>query len=166
MPTAWKEGADLIDDAGTLADQSLAHVMECLQIQLIGSLRRHELYRWPLHRLSDRLCVAEVVLLPLRIRTHVLRWHQPGIVTEPMELAAKMMRPDTSLHANQAWRHVRTSCFHLATRPHLTQHDRAAHIKAYNVERVLTDIDANYGDGGVDCLRHGVLLVFGAPCQL
>src|SRR3954467_5510580 len=76
-----------------------------------------------------------------------------------------MMRPDTSLHADQAWRHVRKSCFHLATRPLLMQHDRAAVIKAYNVERVLADIDANHGDGGVDCLRHGLLLVFGAPCQ-
>jgi hypothetical protein len=33
------------------------------------------------------------------------------------------------------------------------------------VERVLTDIDADYGDCGIEFLRHGVLLVFGAPCQ-
>ncbi|MFZ0812797.1 hypothetical protein, partial [Bradyrhizobium sp.] len=25
--------------------------------------------------------------------------------------------------------------------------------------------DANHGNCGVECLRHGVLLVFGAPCQ-
>jgi hypothetical protein len=55
---------------------------------------------------------------------------------------------------------------HLATRPLLPQHDRAALIKANNVERVLADIDADYGDRGVEYLRHGVLLVFGAPCQL
>jgi hypothetical protein len=34
-----------------------------------------------------------------------------------------------------------------------------------NVERVLTDIDADNGNPGV-LLRHGVFLVFGAPCQL
>jgi hypothetical protein len=34
------------------------------------------------------------------------------------------------------------------------------------VERVLADIDADHGDRGIGCLRHGVLLVFGAPCQL
>jgi hypothetical protein len=34
------------------------------------------------------------------------------------------------------------------------------------VEGVLANIDADYGDHGFECLRHGVLLVFGAPCQL
>jgi len=34
------------------------------------------------------------------------------------------------------------------------------------VERVLADINADYGDCTVGILRHGVLLVFGAPCQL
>ena len=45
------------------------------------------------------------------------------------------------------------------------QHDRAALIVAHDVERVLTDIDADYGDCGIELLRHGVLLVFGAPGQ-
>jgi hypothetical protein len=54
----------------------------------------------------------------------------------------------------------------LATRPLLPQHDRAALIKANDVEGVLANIDADYGDHGFECLRHGVLLVFGAPCQL
>ena len=57
-------------------------------------------------------------------------------------------------------------CFHLATRPLLTQHNRTALIEANDVERVLADIDADYGNCSVECLRHGVLLVFGAPCQL
>jgi hypothetical protein len=34
------------------------------------------------------------------------------------------------------------------------------------VERVLADIDADHGDRGIGCLRHGALFVFGAPCQL
>src|SRR6516225_1205783 len=34
-----------------------------------------------------------------------------------------------------------------------------------DVESVLTDIDADYGGRSVELLRHGVLLVFGAPCQ-
>ena len=37
-------------------------------------------------------------------------------------------------------------CLHLATRPFLTQHDRAALIVADDVERVLADIDADHGD--------------------
>jgi len=46
------------------------------------------------------------------------------------------------------------------------QHDGAARIVAHDVERVLANIDADHGDRGIGCLRHGVLLVFGAPCQL
>jgi hypothetical protein len=48
----------------------------------------------------------------------------------------------------------------------LPQHDGAARIVAHDVERVLADIDADHGDRGIGCLRHGALLVFGAPCQL
>jgi hypothetical protein len=32
-------------------------------------------------------------------------------------------------------------------------------------QRVLADIDADHGDRSVEFLRHGVLLVFGAPGQ-
>jgi hypothetical protein len=48
----------------------------------------------------------------------------------------------------------------------LPQHDGAARIVAHDVERVLADIDADDGDRAIGYLRHGVLLVFGAPCQL
>jgi hypothetical protein len=34
------------------------------------------------------------------------------------------------------------------------------------VERVLADIDADHGDRGIGCLRHGVLLSLAPPCQL
>jgi hypothetical protein len=36
----------------------------------------------------------------------------------------------------------------------------------HDVERVLADIDADHGDRRVEFLRHGVLLVLSAPCQL
>ena len=52
------------------------------------------------------------------------------------------------------------------SRPLLTQHDRAALIVANDVECVLTDIDAEDGNGSWDGLGHGVLLVVGTPCQL
>jgi hypothetical protein len=76
------------------------------------------------------------------------------------------MCADAGFHADQARRYVGEPRFHLATRPLLPQHDGAARIVAYDVERALADIDADDGDRGIGCLRHGVLLVFGAPCQL
>jgi hypothetical protein len=41
-----------------------------------------------------------------------------------------MMRANAGFHADQARRHVGKSCLHLAARPLLPQHDRAAWIKA------------------------------------
>jgi hypothetical protein len=67
-PALQQEGAYLVDDAGALADQSLAHTVQGLQVELIGGFRGDELHRRPLHRLGDGLGITEVVLLSLRIR--------------------------------------------------------------------------------------------------
>jgi len=40
-------------------------------------------------------------------------------------------------------------------RDHLTQRDRAALIKPNNMERVLADFDADYGDCSLECLSPG-----------
>src|SRR6266481_5867686 len=76
------------------------------------------------------------------------------------------MCADAGFHADQARWYIGEPRFHLATRPLLPQHDGAARIVAHGVERVLADIDADHGDRGIGYLRHGVLLVLGAPCQL
>src|ERR1700674_1260119 len=76
------------------------------------------------------------------------------------------MRPDAGFHADQARRYIGGPRLPLATRPLLPQRDGAARIVAHDVERVLADIDADHGDRGIGYLRHSVLLVFGAPCQL
>src|SRR6266496_5919406 len=89
-----------------LTNRSRTRCSACRSVELIGGLRRHELHRWPLHGLGDRLRVAEVVLLALRIGAHILRRHQPSIVTKTLELATEMMCPDASLHPDQAGRHV------------------------------------------------------------
>jgi hypothetical protein len=60
-----QEGANLINDAGALSDQSLAHPVQRLQVKLIGGLRRHKLHRWTLYRFGNRLRIAEVILLSL-----------------------------------------------------------------------------------------------------
>jgi|SRR5215831_6732669 len=56
-----QEGADLI--TGTLTDPSFTHAVERLEVNLLGDLRRDELHGRALHRLGDRLGIAEVVLL-------------------------------------------------------------------------------------------------------
>jgi len=87
------------------------------------------------------------------------------MVAKAVELATEMMRADAGLHADQTGRHVGKTGLHLAARPFLAQHNGTTLIVAYDVERVLADIDANHGDCNVECLGHGVLLAFGAPSQ-
>jgi hypothetical protein len=53
---------------------------------------------------------------------------------------------DANAHANLAPWQIGMPCFHLAARSFLAQHDGAAIIVANDVERVLADTDANYGD--------------------
>ena len=141
-----QEGADLIDDAGALADQSLAHTVQRLQVELVGGLDCDELHGRALDSLGDGFRIAEVVLLSLRIGAHVLRRHQSGVVAKHLELATEMMRADAGLHPDQARRQVGEPRFHLAARPLLPQHDGSALIVAHDVERVLADIDADDGD--------------------
>src|SRR4051795_824525 len=77
-----------------------------------------------------------------------------------------MMRTDAGLHADQARGHIGKACFDLATRPLLTQHNCAAIIQTDDVERVLTDIDADYGNRNLCCRSHGVLLVLAPLASL
>src|SRR5207248_10792100 len=77
-----------------------------------------------------------------------------------------MVSANAGFHADQARRHVGKPCLDLATRPLLMQNDSTTRIVGNNVERVLANIDADYGDCSIEYLRHDVLLVFGAPCQL
>ena len=102
MPRSKRKARDLIDDAGALADQSLMHPVQGLQIELSDSLGCHKLHRRALYGLGNRLCVTEVVLLPLRIGRCVFSRHQPGIMAKCRQLPAQMMGPDASFHADQA----------------------------------------------------------------
>src|SRR6185369_14132414 len=70
-----------------------------------------------------------------------------------------MMRTDAGLHADQARGHIGKACFDLTTRPLLPQHDCATTIEPNDVERVLTDINADYGNRTLCCRSHGVLLI-------
>ena len=72
--------------------------MKRLKVELISGLRRNELHRWTLHRFANRLRIAEVVLLSLRIGAHILGGHQPRVVTKRLQLSTEMMRTNARLH--------------------------------------------------------------------
>src|SRR5256714_3972355 len=139
IPALQQERADLIDDAGALTHQSLAHPMQGLQIKLVGRLGRDKFHRRALHCFSDRFRIAIVILVTFAIRPHVFRRHQPGVVAKRLKFATEMMRPGAGLHANQTRRQVGKPRFHLATRPLLAQHQGSTPILADDVERILAD---------------------------
>ena len=66
--TLQQEGTDLVDDAGTLAYQALAHTMQRLQVQLIGCLAATKLHETTMEDRSSR-----------RMRTLVtqMAWSRP-----------------------------------------------------------------------------------------
>jgi hypothetical protein len=99
-----------------------------LQIKLIGRLGCDELHSRTLHRLGNGLRVPKVVLLAFRIRSHVLRRHQPGVVAKPLKFATKMVRPGAGLQADEARRQIGKPRFHLASRPLLAQHQGSTPI--------------------------------------
>src|SRR5262245_37294582 len=60
-----EKAADLIDDRGPLANQAVAHAMQRLKIELLVRLCRDAPSRGTLHGFSDRMRIAEVVLVGL-----------------------------------------------------------------------------------------------------
>src|SRR5260370_11073646 len=103
---------------------------------------------------------------PFGIGAHVPRRHQPRIVPQRVKLATEMMSTDAGVQADQARWHVGKPYLHSVARPLLTQHNCAAIVRANNVERVLTDIDADYGNRSLFCRRHGMLLVLAPLASL
>jgi hypothetical protein len=99
--TLQQEGTDLVDDAGTLAYQALAHTMQRLQVQLIGRFGSDELHGWSLDSFSNCFSIAEIVLLAFALRFDVLAWHEPCVVAKRMQPAAEVMGSDAGLHADQ-----------------------------------------------------------------
>jgi hypothetical protein len=141
-----QESTDLVDDAGTLADQTLAHAVQRLQVQLVGRFGGDELHGRALDCFGDCFSVAEIVLLPFAIWFDVLRWHEPCVVAKRMQPAAEVMGSDAGLHADQARRQVRESSSNLAARPSLAHDDGTTLIQADDVKRILADIDAHGGN--------------------
>src|SRR6202000_776293 len=66
---------------GAPPDQLRAQPEQHQRRLLFLALDRHELHRWPAHRLAQRLGVAAIVLVALDVGLDVLRRHQLHLVT-------------------------------------------------------------------------------------
>jgi hypothetical protein len=68
---AGSDGRLKTSPAAVLRSGGVKLTMPRLQVELFSGLRRDELHPRALHRLGDHRCIAEVVLLPLRIGANV-----------------------------------------------------------------------------------------------
>ena len=153
-----QEGADLVDNRRTLADQVGAHPMQGLQVELLLRLGRDEAHGRALHGLGDGFRVAEVVLVALEEGLHVSGRHQSRVVAECFEPPAQVVGTNTGLHADEAGWQVGEPCFELSARQLMAQHDGTALAEADEVEGVLADVDTEHGDGVFGLAWHGGLL--------
>jgi hypothetical protein len=72
----------LTDDRGPLANQAVADAMQCLKIKLLIGLCRDAPCRRTLHGFSDRMRIAEVILVGLPKGLGIDRRHLPHVVTD------------------------------------------------------------------------------------
>jgi hypothetical protein len=71
------------------------------------------------------------------------------------------MRADAGFHADQSGRHICKPNFNLTTRPFLPQDNRAPLVEARDMERVLSDIDAEV-QGRAAAAQAGISADFAA----
>src|SRR5262245_61541633 len=75
-------------------------------------------------------------------------------MSKRVETAAEMMSTDTGLHPHQAWRHIGKSGLPWPAGRVLGRYSRTLPIMADDMERVLSNIHADYGNRGPGLLRH------------
>ena len=124
-----------------------------MQHQTALLLRRfdlHEAHGRPSHRLTDRLGVSGIVLVALDVGLHVLRRHQPHLMTEFRQFTRPIMGRCAGFHANQARRQRLEELQHLAAPKLLANDDLLGHVDPVNLEHVLGDIQTDRGNLHVD----------------
>ena len=64
-PTFQKKATNLIDHCGPLTNKALPHPVQRLQIQLLVGFGWNKASCRPLHGLSYRMSISEIILVPL-----------------------------------------------------------------------------------------------------
>ncbi len=102
-PELRKVSADDIDYRGLLADEQVTGTVQRQAALLLRRFGRDEPHVRPSDRLTDRFGIGGVVLMPLYIRLHVRRRHQPNSVAKRMEFprpACQVEEPSTASKAD------------------------------------------------------------------
>jgi hypothetical protein len=139
-PELGKMGPDCIDHRGLLADEQMADAVQHQTALLLGGLGRHEPHIGPGDRLANGLCVSRVILLPLDVRLHIGRRHQPHGMTQCLELARPMVRRTAGFDTDKTWRQLLEERQDIATFQLPANNHLSAGVNAVNLENRLGDI--------------------------
>src|SRR5215467_7128496 len=91
--------------------------------------------------------LARAMASRLRCAKRLEAWWIQGVMPKWLDLAGYVMRARPGFQANKAGRQIDKPADELAWRYLEAHGDRAALIKADQVERVLADVQADGGDG-------------------
>jgi hypothetical protein len=130
-----KMSADGIDHRGLLADQQVAGPMQRQATLLLACFGCHKPHIGSGNRLTDRLGVNRIVLMPLHIGRHVGRRHQANGVAKRLQFARPMMRRGTGFDADQARRQLLEERQNVAPLNLAAKRNIALRIDAVNLEK-------------------------------
>ena len=130
-------------------DQTGADPMQRKQVALLRRLHGNEVHRRTLHSLGDGFGIAVVVLVAFDEGLHILRRHEPRIVTQRIQPTRNMMCTRAGFHADHALRCVRQSLEQLTARDFGAHDKLAALVLAYQMKRRLADIDTDDRTGAL-----------------
>src|SRR5262249_49742047 len=157
-----------IDHCGPLTNKTRPHSVQCLQIQLLVGFGWNKASCRPLHGLSYRMGISEIILVPLPKRLCIGGRNLLHIVTKPGKLTSNIVCCHSCFDANEAgWQGGRFASLD-AMRPRETfSRSTMARIETDHVKCALAHIYPN-GDRCVKrgCARHGVLLLLTSPHAL
>jgi hypothetical protein len=138
-----QERSQLVDYGRSSRDETIAHTMDGLQVQLVVRLDRDETHVLPADSLRDGLGIEEVVLVRLHERPHELSRDQLHIMALLSQGTAEEVSPRTRFHTNQRALHVGGEGNELLLRELLPQQHLARCAQSYEVKRRLAKIDTN-----------------------
>src|SRR5262249_273813 len=143
-PPLWPNHAELgqmsaqsVHQTRTLAHQPLPATVQKHGSLLVRRLDRHKTHRRAPNSLANRFRIGGIVLIALDVRLHVLRRHQPHLVSKRTQLARPVMARRTCFQPDHTARNATEQRQHLPAPQSPTQNCRTLRINAVNLKNML-----------------------------